>query len=243
MFPVTRALVLVAIAVLAGCSSVNGAPGLADAGEAGTMVADAAGKNASVTACGSPQECINFGVGPAVSCCIDKACIYGQSAVDAVPCTDADVQLIQASSYDQSCKADTDCIAVGEGDFCFAGAGNCPNAAINKSAYARYQADVAKTNAAVCQALSGCGLEFGPCCLSGTCHMGGSCPNNLIMPADAGATVQDGNADACAPSGCTGSCLAGRHNVSTMVGSCLVWQCCVPDDAGVGPDAGDASSE
>ncbi len=45
-------------------------------------------------------------------------------------------------------------------------------------------------------------------------------------------------ADACAPSGCTGSCLSGRHNVSTMVDGCLVWECCVPDDAGA-----DASGE
>jgi hypothetical protein len=36
----------------------------------------------------------------------------------------------------------------------------------------------------------------------------------------------------CAPSACTGSCLSGRHNASTMVDGCQVWECCVPDDAG-----------
>ena len=37
---------------------------------------------------------------------------------------------------------------------------------------------------------------------------------------------------ACATSVCTERCTTG-HDVSSMVGGCLVWQCCVPDDAGV----------
>jgi hypothetical protein len=42
----------------------------------------------------------------------------------------------------------------------------------------------------------------------------------------------DASTDACAPSGCTGSCVnLSAHDVSTMSNGCLVWQCCVPDDA------------
>jgi hypothetical protein len=125
--------------------------------------------------CGVPQDCIDFSVGPAVSCCINRTCIYGQAAIDAVPCTDGNVQLILASNYDQSCLRESDCIAVGQGNFCNAGAGNCPSTAINKAAYSLYQADVAKTNAAICRAVTGCGNESGPCCRRGVCQMGAEC--------------------------------------------------------------------
>ena len=40
------------------------------------------------------------------------------------------------------------------------------------------------------------------------------------------------SADACAPTGCTATCLDGRHNVSSIVDGCEVWQCCVLGDAG-----------
>jgi hypothetical protein len=145
-------------------------------------------------ACTIPQDCIDFPpIGPAVSCCVDKTCIYGQAAIDAVPCTDADVQLILASNYDQSCQTDLDCIAAGEGNFCIAGAGNCPSTAINKSAYSQYQADLAKTNAAICRAITSCGEEFGPCCRRGSCQMGAECVDAGSSPdAEAGANSGDG---------------------------------------------------
>jgi hypothetical protein len=52
-----------------------------------------------------------------------------------------------------------------------------------------------------------------------------------------GATADTGaDADTCPPSGCTGACLSSNtHNVATLFNGCLVWECCVPDDAG--PDA------
>jgi hypothetical protein len=76
-----------------------------------------------------------------------------------------------------------------------------------------------------------------------TCGVFSEGPGNLPgifacnAPADGGTTeaaTDSGplDADACAPSGCTGSCLSGRHNVSTVVNGCTVWQCCMPDDAG-----------
>jgi len=144
-------------------------------------------------ACASPQDCIDFSVGPAVSCCINKACIYGQAAIDAVPCTDADVQIILASNYDQSCQADSDCVAAAEGNFCIAGAGNCPSSAINKSAYSQFQADVAKTNASICRAVSSCGAEFGPCCRNGLCQMGTECSDSASPEAGARADSGDGS--------------------------------------------------
>jgi len=129
-----------------------------------------------------------------VACCINTTCIYGQAAIDAVPCTDADVQLILASSYLQSCATDSDCVAVGEGNFCIAGARNCPSAAINKIAYPKYQADIAKTNAAICQAFTGCGAEFGPCCRRGSCQMGSGCLDSASPPeGGTGADTGDGS--------------------------------------------------
>jgi hypothetical protein len=57
---------------------------------------------------------------------------------------------------------------------------------------------------------------------------------------DASADAADANSDACAAGGCTGTCTdLSAHNVSMMVNGCLVWQCCVPDDAGAGGEAGD----
>ena len=170
---------------LAACTSGDGRLALSDA----AYSADVEGNDASTLACSGPQDCIaHIPTGPAIFCCIDKACIYGQAA-QAVPCSDAEVQLIQASNYDQSCTTDSDCVAVGQGNFCLAGAGNCPTAAIRKSAYARYQADVAKTQAAVCSALSSCTASFGPCCRHGTCQMNLNCESpsdTLPACADAG---------------------------------------------------------
>ena len=54
------------------------------------------------------------------------------------------------------------------------------------------------------------------------------------------------NADgtACAPSGCTGSCLdLSARDVATMLNGCLVWRCCVSPAAGDGGDAAVAGDE
>jgi hypothetical protein len=126
-------------------------------------------------------------------------------------------------------------------------------ATINAAALAKYHSDVANTPAVLSAAdggcLSACGTvsgrsDYGPLCCGGMCHVGGAC----LSVADAGAETStdagaDAATDACAPSGCTASCVAGAHNVSTMVDGCMVWQCCVADDAGgQAPDA-DAGAE
>ncbi len=123
-------------------------------------------------------------------------------ASSASPCTDANVQLIQASNYDQSCQADSDCIAVGEGNACYPCAIDCTSAAINKSAEAHYKEDVAKTPAGVAQTgtICGCPAEFYPCCRGGTCHADLQCQNPLpVTDAAADTGLSDGGGADCFP--------------------------------------------
>jgi hypothetical protein len=83
---------------------------------------------------------------------------------------------IQASDYDQSCATATDCVSVQEGNVCDPAAHQCANAAISKSAYDQYQADVAKALAS-CNNPGACGFESPPCCVAGKCQIStGSCP-------------------------------------------------------------------
>jgi hypothetical protein len=240
------------LAATTGCSTSSPGPGAGAAdgsAEAATVVADA--ESDAPIACTTRYDCSalysleSTNQSSPVPCCTDGVCGLEPSDF----CTDANVQLIQASNYEQSCTVDTDCVAVAEGNFCYPGSTNCPgNAAISKSDYARYQADVAKTNGASCYAPGNCGDESGPCCIGGKCQVGSQCANPVptdaaadtgadAATADAGADAAlDGgtaDADACAPSGgCTAACVAGRHNVTIMVNGCLVTECCVPDDAG-----------
>jgi hypothetical protein len=238
------------LAAAAGCSTSSAGAGAADGSvEAATVVADA--QSDAPIACTGRYDCSplysleSTNQSSPVPCCTDGVCGLEPSDY----CTDANVQLIQASNYQQSCTVDTDCVAVGEGNFCNPGSTNCSNAAISKSDYAQYQADVAKTNGASCYAPGNCGGESGPCCIGGKCQMNAACFNAVpagdaaadtgadAAAADAGAdAAMDGgtaDADACAPSGgCTAACVAGRHNVTIMVDGCLVTQCCVLDDAG-----------
>ena len=169
---------------------------IADRADGGGASADGSGNDATVGACASKQDCLNypFPAGLGVWCCIDKACVYGVSVAYAVACTDANMQPIQASSYDRSCQKDDDCVAVAEGNFCDPGATVCPfSGAINKNAYAQYQADVAKTNAAICGAVSSCGLTLGPCCQAGTCQTGNTCA--APPPPDAASDSGDTSAE------------------------------------------------
>lgn len=63
-------------------------------------------------------------------------------------CIDASIKLIQASDYDQSCTVDSDCRYIAEGNACTPCAFDCSfAAAINVSALAQYNSDVANTPA------------------------------------------------------------------------------------------------
>ncbi len=56
--------------------------------------------------------------------------------------------------------------------------------------------------------------------------------------------VSDDGTDACAPSGCIGTCLdLSAREVATMVNGCVVVRCCVSPDAGDGGELADGGSE
>ena len=191
------------IAGIGGCSTPSAGAAAATDGsaEAATVVVDA--RSDAPIACTSGFDCSAlFSAEPlsgsSVPCCMDKVCRFEPYDDD---CTDANAQLIEASSYDQSCTTDKDCVAVAEGNFCSPGAGNCGNAAISMNAYAQYQADVAKTRAASCFAPGNCGSASGPCCSAGKCLLGSQCaPGVLLGDAAADTGVSDGGNNDCFPS-------------------------------------------
>jgi hypothetical protein len=180
------------VLVAAACQSSNSGGGQAeDAGDAGGVdarVSSDGSPGRSPTACTASSDCFPYPAGPAVACCIQSACVYGNAA-EAETCADAASQNILASSYDQTCQLDSDCVAIEEGNFCTPDANNgCTNATISKSALSQYQADLAKTQAGVCYSVAGCPAEIAPCCQSGTCAMGGPCTTGDAGSNDAGDT-------------------------------------------------------
>ncbi len=226
-------------AVGAGCTSTSSNPG----GSVITPDAQGAAPTETAACAAAGGQCMMDNGSCAARAVVD----CGPSAICCVQtttCTDANVQLIQASNYDQSCTTDSDCIAVGEGNACYVCEIECTSAAINKSAESQYKADVAKTPAAEGGASCGCPEEFGSLLPeAASCHADLQCQNPLPV-ADAaadmpGAERRDGRwfGRTRTPAHpvevvCSAACVAGRHNVSTMVDGCLVTECCVPDDAG-----------
>jgi hypothetical protein len=99
---------------------------------------------------------------------------------DVAACTDANVELIQASSYDQACSVDTDCVAIAAGNACYPCVVICATGgAINRSALWSYEADVSATTGGRETSAVGCGCPaaFDPCCRGGTCHADLECQN------------------------------------------------------------------
>ena len=170
--------------MLTGCTSSNGEPTHLDA-----AAVDSGEGDAPTYPCTTPRDCPSQ-VGLQVHCCVDGRCIYGDQAAASM-CTDPNAEFIDASTYDQSCQIDSDCVGVAVGDFCHPNAG-CPNAAINQALLAQYQADIAKTyGGGSCTALSSCLLTIGPCCRHGVCQMNTGCSgpsDTLPACADAGGT-------------------------------------------------------
>ncbi len=117
--------------------------------------------------------------------------VVGSSGSGPATCTDASAQTILASNFDQSCKTDSDCIAVAEGNSCYACSLSCPNAAINRSALSTYQSDVAKAipPEARCGGPVHCPAAFPPCCRSGACRADLSCQSAPAGTSDAGWTT------------------------------------------------------
>jgi hypothetical protein len=140
---------------------------------------------APVIACTSVNDC-QLPQYPMFSC-LDRVCAFSDGTTSIVDCTDAKPQLIEASNYDQSCKTDSDCVAVSEGNACAPGFLNCPSVASNVDAMPQYNADVAMTNAAICVWFGDCALSLPPCCRGGTCQTGGQCGPVLQGGTDAAA--------------------------------------------------------
>jgi hypothetical protein len=186
---VANVLKVVALSIAGACSA------------AGTTAADAgldaqpsndSGVDAQGGACTVPSDCVAFPGGPAIACCIHNACLYAEAA-EAQTCGDASAQTITATSYDQTCQKDSDCVAIEEGNFCLPGANNgCTNAAINKGALAQYRADLAKTQGGVCYGVTGCPEEGAPCCASGKCTADPQCKTTS---GDASVDAEAGQAD------------------------------------------------
>jgi hypothetical protein len=147
-------------------------------------------------ACTSPNDCSDKASAVNIDGVWAFCCVYGTCASSDSPsvidCSDANVQLIQASNYDQSCTTDSDCVGVAEGNACYPGFAGCPTATINVAALAQYDNDVASTYANICAALSkACPFELpvGPCCVGGMCQLGGNCP---VLRGDAATDVEGG---------------------------------------------------
>jgi hypothetical protein len=122
----------------------------------------AAGGLCGVSACSAlgPQSCGAAGG----TCCLD-----GLSA-DCL--AEAGSHPIVASSYDQSCDVDSDCVAIGVGDPCEPCEVLCAgSAAIRSGALAQYMADVAKSPAGKGTFVCEC-PQYSPasvCCNAGVC--------------------------------------------------------------------------
>jgi hypothetical protein len=148
----------------------------------GTSCAEAGGQCAwqSCSALGN-QECGATGG----QCCLD--------ALNARIC-EAGAPLIQASSYDQSCSVDTDCVAVGVGNPCTA---ICEifcagNAAISEMSLARYMMDKSNLPASLLDVGCGCPIaDPSACCVAGTCSTACTTP---IEGDDGGPTLEAGEA-------------------------------------------------
>ena len=106
---------------------------------------------------------------------------------DVTACTDANVQLIVASSYGQTCSVDTDCVAVAEGNACYPCVVICrTGGAINRTALSSYESDISKTigagEASGTATRCGCPAGFFPCCRGGICHADPQCENPVPIP-------------------------------------------------------------
>jgi hypothetical protein len=106
----------------------------------------------------------------------------GPIATDAAvnPGGDAGACMILAADYDQSCRIDSDCILIAQGNYCAPGC-LCREAVINYGALPRFYSDVSKTSIAADAMSAGdgggcpCLVPSGPCCRAGICQLGTRC--------------------------------------------------------------------
>ncbi|MGO9839032.1 MAG: hypothetical protein ACLP1X_33025 [Polyangiaceae bacterium] len=197
--------------VSAGCAAAGGQC-IASGGICWGVPTSAAADQPAL--CGSPDA----------FCCI--------VVFDAGSCTDASAT-VQASSYDQSCTVDTDCVGVSEGDSCNPCDFSCVNAAINAGALTQYTSDTASFPAVLAVAKGACASSCGgpetACCVGGTCHWGYfTCPD---ASADAGDAARP-----CIPLTCAdlpaGDCGVQTDGCGGLIANCST--CTPPDFCGGG---------
>ena len=82
--------------------------------------------------------------------------------------SDANVCILSASHYAQTCNVASDCSTIFAGDACSPTVCICPNAVIAQSSRAQYDADLAATHA---HNNCFCPLSPAPTCCAGTCSM------------------------------------------------------------------------
>ena len=201
------------LALLAGCPSTSNGPFFEtpDAAEPDATTPDATTPDAIAPDASGPAACAAVGgqclvggvthcavIGPQ-NCNLDDAsgsafcCLDNAIDPEAGSCTDGG---IQASSYDQSCVTDQDCVSVAEGDSCRICGFDCPGSAINVDAQAKYQADIARTPAGISLmsslCVTACPAEFGPCCRGGVCHADLQCSTSVTSDAGTDASTDAG---------------------------------------------------
>jgi len=188
-------------AACAGCGGRASEPRVTPSDASSNAGPDGGSAVDVMTVCATAQDCNALSTASnSVYCCTDNACVADQPG----DCTDANVQLIQASSYDQSCKTDTDCVPISEGNACDL-LPCCANATISKAALAQYQSDLAKTRVASCSTGHlGCNCAtYNFCCLNGSCQWDVECSSALAAAGDAGTDGGGGaeGGDASSPGG------------------------------------------
>jgi hypothetical protein len=137
-----------------------------------------AGGQCGASACSAlgPQSCGATGG----ACCLD--------ALGAACAAEGGSSPIAASSYDQSCQVDSDCVAIGIGDPCYPCEVLCPGtAAINASSMAQYTADVARSPSGSGRVACSCPL-YDP---ASVCCNAGRCAPHCLAPLDGGSVDGD----------------------------------------------------
>ncbi len=170
------ALTVFAVLALGGCGGrterSNAVP--VDSTPGGGIPETYQGSAEAGSVCNTAADCAPT-VGTEVSCCIDNVC----GGDVPLTCADGGQKPIVAYNYDQTCDADTDCVAIAQGNACSA-LGPPGTAAINRGALARYNADTAGTP---CFDPNPWG-DTPACCTSGICAVTGSCQLRQSGPPD-----------------------------------------------------------
>jgi hypothetical protein len=196
-------------------ADTNGSTDAIGAPEAGSDAADAAADSSGSTDAASAPEAGSDAADAAAAClaaggqclpCLDPggtACLVrcdgtigfqdcGGRATCCLAVCDPNAPVIRASSFDQTCAVDTDCVAINEGSTCNACNFVCPTAAISVDALPQYSsatANLVPASYLLCPSSCPAGRT---CCRGGMCHLDSplshdpACPYPGQQPVDSG---------------------------------------------------------